>query len=62
AVADRLRDEILDGRLAAGSRLVEAELAERFGVSRGPVRDALQELARAGWQSICPVAARSSAA
>ncbi|HEX4896960.1 MAG TPA: GntR family transcriptional regulator [Candidatus Limnocylindrales bacterium] len=48
AVADRLRDEILDGRLAAGSRLVEAELAERFGVSRGPVRDALQELARAG--------------
>lgn len=48
AVADRLRDEILDGRLAAGSRLVEAELAERFGVSRGPVRDALQELARTG--------------
>lgn len=48
AVADRLRDEILDGRRAAGSRLVEAELAERFGVSRGPIRDALQELARAG--------------
>lgn len=47
-VADRLRDEILEGRLAAGSRLVEAELADRFGVSRGPVRDALQELARAG--------------
>jgi DNA-binding GntR family transcriptional regulator len=48
AVADRLRDEILDGRLAAGARLIEAELAERFGVSRGPVRDALQELARTG--------------
>jgi DNA-binding GntR family transcriptional regulator len=48
AVADQLRDEILDGRLGAGSRLVEAELAERFGVSRGPIRDALQELARAG--------------
>jgi DNA-binding GntR family transcriptional regulator len=48
AVAGQLRDEILDGRLAAGSRLVEAELAERFGVSRGPVRDALQELARTG--------------
>jgi GntR family transcriptional regulator of gluconate operon len=47
-VADRLRDEILDGRLPAGSRLVEAELAERFGVSRGPIRDALQELARTG--------------
>jgi DNA-binding GntR family transcriptional regulator len=48
AVSDQLREEILDGRLAAGSRLVEADLAERFGVSRGPVRDALQELARAG--------------
>jgi DNA-binding GntR family transcriptional regulator len=47
-VADQLRDEILDGRLPAGSRLVEAELAERFGVSRGPIRDALQDLARAG--------------
>ena len=48
AVADQLRDEILEGRLAAGSRLVETELADRFGVSRGPVRDALRELARAG--------------
>ena len=48
AVADQLRDEILDGRLPAGSRLVETELAERFGVSRGPIRDALSELARAG--------------
>lgn len=47
-VADELRDEILDGRLPAGSRIAEAELAERFGVSRGPIRDALQELARAG--------------
>lgn len=48
AVSDQLREEILDGRLPAGLRLVEAELAERFGVSRGPVRDALQELARTG--------------
>lgn len=48
AVADQLRDEILDGRLPAGSRLVESELAERFGVSRGPIRDALSELARSG--------------
>jgi DNA-binding GntR family transcriptional regulator len=47
-IADALRDEILDGRPPAGSRLVETELAERFGVSRGPVRDALAELAREG--------------
>lgn len=48
AVADKIRDEILEGRLPAGSRLVELDLAERFGVSRGPVRDALAELAREG--------------
>jgi DNA-binding GntR family transcriptional regulator len=47
-IADAVREEILDGRLPAGSRLVETELAERFGVSRGPVRDALAELAREG--------------
>ncbi|HXG27104.1 MAG TPA: GntR family transcriptional regulator [Candidatus Binatia bacterium] len=48
AVSDRLRDDILDGRLAAGTRLVETELADRFGVSRGPIRDALRELSRTG--------------
>jgi DNA-binding transcriptional regulator YhcF (GntR family) len=48
SVADQLREEILDGRLPAGARLVETELAERFGVSRGPIRDALRELARSG--------------
>lgn len=48
SVAEQLREEILDGRLPAGSRLVETELADRFGVSRGPIRDALAELARAG--------------
>jgi len=48
SVSDQLRDEILDGRLPAGSRLVETDLAERFGVSRGPIRDALTELARGG--------------
>lgn len=48
SVADQLRDEILDGRLPAGARLVETELAQRFGVSRGPIRDAFRELARAG--------------
>lgn len=48
AVSAQLRDEILDGRIPAGARLVETELAERFGVSRGPIRDALRDLARGG--------------
>jgi len=48
SIADELREEILDARITAGSRLLETDLAERFGVSRGPVRDALTELAREG--------------
>lgn len=47
-VAERMRSAILDGTLPAGSKLVESELAERFGTSRGPVREAIRELAREG--------------
>jgi DNA-binding GntR family transcriptional regulator len=48
AVADRMRAEILSGELRGGSKLIETELAERFGTSRGPVREAMRELAREG--------------
>lgn len=44
-LADALREEILAGRLAPGTVLSQTELASRFGVSRIPVRDALQQLA-----------------
>jgi DNA-binding GntR family transcriptional regulator len=47
-IAARIRDEILSGRLLAGERIFETDLAARFGVSRGPVREALRELAREG--------------
>lgn len=43
-VIRQLRDQILDGERAPGSRLVERELAAELGVSRIPVRDALREL------------------
>lgn len=43
-IADLLRREIVSGKVAPGERLVETELAERFDVSRGPIRDALREL------------------
>jgi GntR family transcriptional regulator of gluconate operon len=41
---DQLRALIVRGELAPGTHLVEGWMAERFGVSRGPVRDALRQL------------------
>lgn len=40
----RLREKIVCGQLAPGSRITETELAEQLGVSRTPVRGALQLL------------------
>lgn len=47
-IADRLREAIMRGGLAPGDQLGEAELATRFGVSRGPVREAMQRLVSEG--------------
>jgi DNA-binding GntR family transcriptional regulator len=52
--AGTLRELILHGSLAAGSRLGEVELAERLGVSRTPVREALTRLAAEGLVEIVP--------
>jgi len=49
-----LRDLILAGALAAGSKLGEAELATRLDVSRTPVREALSRLAAEGLVEIVP--------
>lgn len=45
----RLRELIVHGRLAPGTRIVEVEVAERLGVSRTPVRAALQRLQQEGY-------------
>lgn len=47
-VAKVLRREILDGRFKPGEKLVEATIADRLGVSRGPVREALHQLEEEG--------------
>lgn len=47
-LADQIADAILDGSLEPGARLDELSLAERFGVSRTPVREALRQLAASG--------------
>jgi len=47
-IADRLRGDILSGRIAEGGRLTEQELAKRFGVGRSPVREAVLRLSMQG--------------
>ena len=45
---DEIRSLIVDGSLAPGSRLGQGELADRLGISRGSVREALRRLAGDG--------------
>lgn len=47
-VFESLKDSILTQGLAAGTPLIESQLAEEFGISKTPVREALQKLAQAG--------------
>ena len=47
-VADYLRDAILNGEIAPGERIRQEDVAERFGASRLPVREALRILEAEG--------------
>jgi DNA-binding GntR family transcriptional regulator len=47
-VYEYLREEILNGKIKSGDRLVETDLADRIGTSRTPVREALHTLQREG--------------
>lgn len=47
-IAESLEEEILDGTFETGTRLDEVRLAERYGVSRTPLREAFQRLALSG--------------
>jgi DNA-binding GntR family transcriptional regulator len=51
---DAIRDAILQGHYAPGQRLIEAELTEQLGLSRGPLREALRRLAADGLIEIAP--------
>lgn len=45
----RVRELIIRGKLAPGTRIVEADLADRLGVSRTPIRAALHRLRQEGY-------------
>jgi DNA-binding GntR family transcriptional regulator len=53
-VTERLRDMIVEDRLAAGERVDEAFLCEQLGVSRTPLREALKILATEGLVDLLP--------
>jgi DNA-binding GntR family transcriptional regulator len=47
-IAERIRTDVLTGRLPVGERLNEIKLGEQFGVSRTPIREAIQQLMHEG--------------
>ena len=53
-VLESLREQIINGILQPQEKLVEAEIAKKFGLSRGPVREALRQLAVEGLVDYCP--------
>jgi DNA-binding GntR family transcriptional regulator len=53
-VVEHLRDEILSGRLVAGSEVNGLVLARTLGISRGPLREAFGQLAAEGLITMTP--------
>lgn len=53
-VTARVRDLIVEGRLASGAAIPELELAHQLGVSRTPLREALKVLAAEGLVELLP--------
>ena len=53
-LADAIADSVLSGEFEPGRRLDEGMLAERYGVSRTPVREALRQLASTGLIEVKP--------
>ncbi|WP_427894761.1 GntR family transcriptional regulator [Kribbella sp. GL6] len=47
-IADKLRQAISHGEFKPGAQLVEADLARKLGVSRGPLREGMQRLTQEG--------------
>lgn len=53
-IAEDIARRIVGGELEAGNKIGEVALAQRYGVSRGPIRDAIRELEKSGFVQIFP--------
>ena len=53
-ILETIRDAILKGSLKPGERVSEPELAERFGISRTPIREAFRQLESEGYLKVIP--------
>ncbi len=53
-IVDTIREAIINGILKPGTKISEPELAERFGISRTPIREALRQLESEGFITVIP--------
>ncbi|NLB83084.1 MAG: GntR family transcriptional regulator, partial [Synergistaceae bacterium] len=53
-ITDVTREKILNGEIEEGQRLTESYLADMFGVSRSPIREALRMLTHEGFIELLP--------
>ncbi|MFQ5330113.1 MAG: GntR family transcriptional regulator [Thermodesulfobacteriota bacterium] len=53
-IVDFVKEAIIKGRLRPGERIPEPELADRFGVSRTPIREAFRQLESEGFLTVIP--------
>src|SRR3989304_8413620 len=51
-IVDFIKDSIISGRLKPGERVPEQEIAESFGISRTPIREAFRQLEGEGFISV----------
>jgi DNA-binding GntR family transcriptional regulator len=53
-ILETIRDAIMSGLLKPGEKVAEPELAERFGISRTPIREAFRQLESEGYLTVIP--------
>jgi DNA-binding GntR family transcriptional regulator len=53
-ILENIRDAIISGSIKAGSRVSEPDLAERYGISRTPIREAFRQLESEGYLTVIP--------